>query len=213
MLTEKKMSTSKMPCNDDPNFSFFRCIEAYYSEQRGCQFPWNVDNETDIKICTKYSDISPVLMNFFNRDTGARRETFRISDMLMNAEKHCAPPCFRKKFVVKLDRWSLAKSLDKPTTSLKIVLDGFAIKHEEEFLKCDSTCIIGEVGGNLGFFVGGSILLGLDMILLGIKKLTTTIQKKRSKLIKNTIESKKQTHENFRSSVKINIGKRSTIII
>ena len=207
MLTRKKISTSKIPCNDDPEHSFFNCIESYYSRRRGCQFPWNADNTTNIKICEKYSEISSVLMNFFNRDTGAKRETFRLSDILMNAEKHCARPCFLKKFEVKLDGWSLMdqdKSLTKPTTSLKIVLDGFSIKHEEEFLKCDSTCIIGEVGGNLGFFVGGSILLGIDILFTGINEIARRLKKKNSR---NKNKSTSQI------PLKINIGKTSTIII
>ena len=96
------------------------------------------------------------------------------------------------------------KSLTKPTTSLKIVLDGFSIKHEEEFLKCDSTCIIGEVGGNLAFFVGGSILLGIDMIFTAIDNVATTLKSKKSRE-KNKF---KPQHP-----MKISIGKKSTFTI
>ena len=207
MFTKKKISTSKIPCNEEKDYSFFRCIEDFYAERRGCQFPWNIDNSSNINICKKYSEISSVLLNFFNRDTGAKRETFRLSDILMNAGKHCARPCLLKKFEVKFDRWSLMdqdKSINKPTTSLKIVLDGFVIKHEEEFLKCDSTCIIGEVGGNLGFFVGGSILLGIDILFMGINEIATRLRKKNSR---NENKSTSQI------PLKINIGKTSTIII
>ena len=56
--------------------------------------------------------------------------------------------------------------------SLQVALDGFTIYHEEEFYKCDSTCILGELGGNLGFFLGGSILLGLDIIFNGIRRVS-----------------------------------------
>ena len=207
MFSKKILSTSKISCNDDPEFSFFKCIESVYSERRGCQYPWNADNTSDINICKRYADISSVLMNFFNRDTGARRETFRLSDMLMNAERICARPCFLKKFEVKLDRWSLLdqdKSLVKPTTSLKIVLDGFTIMHEEEFLMCDSTCIIGEVGGNLGFFVGGSILLGIDLLFIGINKIATNIQTKRSN---------KHKIPGYKHPMTLSIGNKSTLII
>ena len=37
--------------------------------------------------------------------------------------------------------------------------------YEEEYIVCDWTCLIGEVGGNLGFFLGGSILAFIDTIM------------------------------------------------
>ena len=57
------------------------------------------------------------------------------------------------------------------TVSLQVALDGFTIPHLEEFFKCDTGCVVGELGGNLGFFLGGSILLILDIFFTGIKRL------------------------------------------
>jgi len=39
------------------------------------------------------------------------------------------------------------------------------IEMEEEYLICDRSCLIGEIGGNLGFFLGGSLFTGFDYIL------------------------------------------------
>ena len=62
----------------------------------------------------------------------------------------------------------------RPTTdslrSIQIALTDSLISQEEEYLGCDMTCIIGEFGGNLGFFLGGSLLFGLDIILQHITK-------------------------------------------
>ena len=51
------------------------------------------------------------------------------------------------------------------TYSLKIVFDNFVVEQREEFLACDTTCVIGELGGNLGFFLGGSILALFDLFV------------------------------------------------
>ena len=48
---------------------------------------------------------------------------------------------------------------------LVIFFKNFNYKEEKEYLVCDFTCLVGEVGGNLGFFLGGSILLYINMIL------------------------------------------------
>ncbi len=48
----------------------------------------------------------------------------------------------------------------------------FLFTYETEYLVCDWTCLLGEVGGNLGFFMGGSLLaLGDAIIKLSKKKI------------------------------------------
>ncbi len=41
----------------------------------------------------------------------------------------------------------------------------FFFTYEAEYLVCDWTCLVGEVGGNLGFFLGGSLLAFIDLII------------------------------------------------
>ncbi len=45
----------------------------------------------------------------------------------------------------------------------------FFFSYEEEYLICDWTCLIAEFGGNLGFFLGGSLLALIDLVLRPIK--------------------------------------------
>ena len=40
----------------------------------------------------------------------------------------------------------------------------FQFTYEEEFIVCDWTCLLKEIGGNLGFFLGGSILAFFDIV-------------------------------------------------
>ena len=160
-----------MPCDNDPKYNFFKCAEDYYSRKRGCQYPWNYNKNSNITICKKYSDFSPLFWHFNqNVDTGAGRENFKLSEILLEKGMHCPPPCFLKEYLIEFEKWAWFSEA-KPV-SLQVALDGFTIYHEEEFYKCDSTCILGELGGNLGFFLGGSILLGLDIIFNGIRRVS-----------------------------------------
>ena len=49
--------------------------------------------------------------------------------------------------------------------SLQIALTDLSINTRKEYLSCDMTCIIGELGGNLGFFLGGSLLFAFNIIV------------------------------------------------
>lgn len=168
--TQKKLSTSRITCNDDPNYSFYKCSENYYNKIRGCQYPWSVNNESNTEICSKYSELSSLFW-FFNQNTGngAGRDNFKLSEILLKYRKECPPPCYLKEYIVGFERWAWFSEA-KPV-SLQVALDGFTIYHLEEFFKCDTGCIVGELGGNLGFFLGGSILLALDLFFTGIRRI------------------------------------------
>ena len=158
-----------MKCNEDPEYNFYKCTEDYYSKLRKCQYPWNVNYDSDVKICDNYSNLSSLHWRWNqNVDTGAGREYFKMSEILLKNRNECPPPCFLKEYSVDFETWawfSLGNSV-----SLQVALDGVTSYHTEEYFKCDSTCIIGELGGNLGFFLGGSILLGLDIIITGFMR-------------------------------------------
>ena len=73
----------------------------------------------------------------------------------------CLPPCQSINYGLKIERWDMRGT----GRSIQIAFSDFAITSREERPACDTTCVIGELGGNLGFFLGGSILLGLDILL------------------------------------------------
>ena len=99
--TQRKISTKRMPCDNDPKYNFFKCAEDYYSRKRGCQYPWNFNKNSNITICKKYSDFSPLFWHFNqNVDTGAGRENFKLSEILLEKGMHCPPPCFLKEYLI-----------------------------------------------------------------------------------------------------------------
>lgn len=54
----------------------------------------------------------------------------------------------------------------EPRCVVRIWFKDYLFTYEEEYLVCNWTCFIGEIGGNLGFFLGGS-LLGMSDTILG----------------------------------------------
>ena len=42
----------------------------------------------------------------------------------------------------------------------------FRFEYSEEYVVCDWTCLVGEVGGNFGFFLGGSVLAVFDLFVV-----------------------------------------------
>ena len=73
----------------------------------------------------------------------------------------CPPPCLHTSYDVRFESWNMVGE----GRSLQVALSDFQIHHKEEYPACDTTCIIGQLGGNLGFFLGGSILVGLDILM------------------------------------------------
>ena len=94
---------------------------------------------------------------------GAEHDRFHMSPYkrLAATKGKCPFACNGTKYNVKIQRWEHWRS----GRSLQISLDDLAIRTEEQHLSCDTTCIIGEFGGNLGFFLGGSLLFGVNVII------------------------------------------------
>ena len=142
-------------------------MESYYYKQRGCQDPWNSFSDLGVPICTNYEEIKQHA-NSRIKSFGASREYHTNAERIYNTKSECAPPCnvttydlkYEEEFVSSLDKW-----LHGWNRSLKIAFAEFVVEHKDEYLACDITCIIGEVGGNLGFFLGGSILMFFDIII------------------------------------------------
>ena len=169
---ERKRSTATAPCNADTSYNFFRCVESYFYKQHGCQFPWNAYRDLDLPVCSNYRRLHNILAND-DRNKGDEREAFTHFDRTIRTKMECLPPCSSTKYMVQLEKWEDWRS----GRSLQIVLSDFAISYKEEYLACDMTCIIGEIGGNLGFYLGGSILLILTLITKYTTQAVETIHK------------------------------------
>ena len=47
---------------------------------------------------------------------------------------------------------------NNPDWIVYIWFKNYQFKYEQEYMVCDATCLLGEIGGNIGFFLGGSLL-------------------------------------------------------
>ena len=105
---------------------------------------------------------------------GFERERFTNSERLSRTKGICPPPCSSTKYDIKFEWWTMHGS----GLSLQIAFSDFIIAHTEEYLACDVTCILGQLGGNLGLFLGGSILLGLDISMELVVRFSSSVYSK-----------------------------------
>ena len=158
--TEKKLTTRNQVCNDDPDYDYYQCVESYFYSKRGCQYPWNSYANLNLPRCKSYTNIQRMIKTMDPND-GYNRHLFPPSERFIRTEEQCPPPCFAASYSAVFETWPMHGS----NVSLQIAFADFKITQREEYLACDDTCIIGQIGGNLGLFLGGSILLGIDMLM------------------------------------------------
>ena len=155
------MSTRNKPCRSEPSYNFYECVESYYYKKRGCQFPWNTYVDLKLQTCSNI----PLLVDLLeqsanNRSMGGDREWYTNFERTVNTGGECPPPCNITTY--ELDYIPTLPNGDNIVVD--IAFKNFVFRHQHEFFACDKTCIIGELGGNLGFFLGASVLLVLDLL-------------------------------------------------
>ena len=101
----------------------------------------------------------------FENSNGYKRQTWSQYERLIKTDHACLTPCFSKHYDVKVESWKYDVVPEEQKVSLQLTFEDFVISHKEEYIGCDSTCILGEIGGYLGFFLGGSVLVGIDIVL------------------------------------------------
>ncbi|XP_023333922.1 acid-sensing ion channel 4 [Eurytemora carolleeae] len=55
--------------------------------------------------------------------------------------------------------------------AISIWAKDFQIEDSEEITVCDSTCLLGEVGGNIGLYLGVSVITLVDLLFVVLYKL------------------------------------------
>ena len=150
--------TTEQPCIKNTKYRDYICYESFFSKKRGCQYPWNIYKGLNVTVCSNYATIEALM---YRNDLGMYREKFDDYKRFAQTDGQCPYPCDGLAYNVKIEKWENWRS----GRSLQISLDNLVISTEEQYVSCDMTCIIGEFGGNLGFFLGGSLLFGFNVIL------------------------------------------------
>ena len=106
-----------------------------------------------------------------NPNNGYIRNVLDHYERLEITERECPIPCLHTWYDLEYYEWELKDSSGSEQKSITIGFSNFMVVNRKEYLACDFTCIIGQLGGNLGFFLGGSVLAGVDFILFFLSKI------------------------------------------
>ena len=176
---KKNLNSIGDPCNEDTTYNFHACVESFFYKHHGCQYPWNVYQNLSVPVCknlTIMKDLSNLLMV-------DRREKYSNLQRITYTNKTCKMPCVTTRYILKYRKEKEFEDGDpkipdgnKTKYSLRVLFENFVIEEQKEFLACDKTCLIGEFGGNLGFFLGGSILALFDIIILVVMKVDRLVR-------------------------------------
>ena len=118
------------------------------------------------------------LTNLVHRGKGSNRELYSNLQRISYTNGKCQMPCITMRYKLAYDNNEEEMNAQaRGKYSLVIAFEHFMIEERQEFRACDETCVIGELGGNLGFFLGGSILAFLDITVLQLSKLYKLIMR------------------------------------
>lgn len=138
------------------------CFENENSRRRGCQKPWNHFNDSKIPVCTDIKQTVQLL--------GREQEWSQPfwSTIERSQKSGCHQPCTKTKYRI---QYSYIDDGDTNTDfPIYIWFKNFKFQYDEEYVVCDWTCLIGEIGGNFGFFLGGSILAMYDVLYTVVER-------------------------------------------
>ena len=175
--TQTKISSRNEPCIDNPRYDYYKCVESYFYGKRGCQYPWNTYKDLDIPICQNLTQTEYMILNK-DRSLGKDRIYFDHSETLARTNMTCPRPCQFTTYRLGFGSWNLGKVNGIKENSIQIGFPNFRIENIKEYPVCDLTCVIGQLGGNLGFFLGGSILAGLDLFVNVLSKAVKVIARR-----------------------------------
>ena len=168
---------------ENRDYNFHQCVEHFFYKQHECQYPWYSNEKFGIPICSNLTVLKD-LINLHNRDNGMDRDLYSNLQRIKYTKHGCQMPCEIVRYMLKYENNEEEMGMDKyretkeatDKYSLVISYENFMIERREEFAACDRNCIIGELGGNLGFFLGGSILAFFDVVIIHFSKLPNLIR-------------------------------------
>ena len=98
------------------------------------------------------------------RNEGRNREQYSNLRRMDYTKGQCLPPCHYTIFSLSYQNEVANNANAEFGRSISITFSHFHIQYVSQIKSCDTTCIIGELGGNLGFFLGGSLVAAFDIL-------------------------------------------------
>ena len=91
------MNTKSRPCTDRADYDFYRCVETFFYNQHGCQYPWNVFKGSDIPVCSNLSRIKEMIYTW-DRSKGLHRDDYSNLQRVEYTKNECLTPCNETRF-------------------------------------------------------------------------------------------------------------------
>ena len=174
-------SSEDEPCNDDPNYNYYECFESFFYKKRKCQYPWNIYPTLNVSVCNKFEETEKMLLDK-DRNFGYNRYNFDHSERMTRTNMMCPRPCKYTQFDLDYRPWEVSSdNVGIKFKSIQIGFSNFRMVYSRQYYSCDMFCVLGQLGGNLGFFLGGSILAGIDLIISGISTGLQMLDRKQNK--------------------------------
>ena len=175
-----KRNTQDRPCIVDSNYNYYKCVESFFYDKFRCQYPWNTYQDLHLPVCNNLTTIKNSAYTV-NRENGKEREYYSNLQRAVYTKNKCLVPCHVTRYFLRYETLkNHNNNKGQRQRSITITFDHFLIEHKDEYPACDITCIIGELGGNFGFFLGGSILACYDLIVLAISRMIDSVRRLRT---------------------------------
>ncbi|XP_059098081.1 uncharacterized protein LOC131892296 [Tigriopus californicus] len=154
--------------NDEVNYVFGDCVKKKFDTWRGCQAPWDFKSTSPLPVCNNIRNISRLFSSMTPESDADISQSF-YSTLGLSLHTQCSLPCTVSKFEPHISSYpppDWYKWMDNGADWIVYLwFKNYQFQYDTEYVVCDSTCLLGEIGGNLGFFLGGSVLAYMNTIV------------------------------------------------
>ena len=166
----EKLSTEAKPCVTDPSYSFSKCLQEYVVKKTGCRIDFlaHFDQQT---FCSGNS------FHYYLEELRKMKQ-----EKISNVQKGsgCFPKCKTLHFSYQKNE-KVINWRPNWTSEVYIQPKSSVVEYSKEYYSFDFNDLMSSVGGNLGLFLGWSLLtfaeaLGLLLVIIRINKFSFLIK-------------------------------------
>ena len=176
MAFYKFLDKPERPCSSQTDYSFRNCVNDLRMTTRDWQDPWNYNNGINKSMSTNKTQI----MEFYDWDRHG--DILKpMYDIIYQSKKDlqnkgCPLPCNRSEinlqytYVPREKITGTSWNNEDFDWTISIWAKNFEINDNKEIKVCDDTCLLGEVGGSIGLYLGVSCISLMDLVVLCIRR-------------------------------------------
>ena len=146
------MNRANRPCEQSPNYSFTKCLQKFAKSETNCQVDLNEFDQDQDQNCTKEN-----FLHYF--DLLIQLKQIPISSLIKRSG--CLQKCKTIQYPVET-RLQKSNWTSNWTAEVYVQPKSNLVEHSTEYLFYDINDLLSSFGGNLGLFLGWSILSVLE---------------------------------------------------